>query len=134
MIGEAFAGWSPGMLEEIKSASANGRVGSRLLSDGGTARIWEVRLKPGQRLPFHHHVLNYFWTNLSPGRSRSRTADGLTRQVEYCRGDTKHLQYGKGEGMIHDLENVGDTELLFVTVEFLDSDNPPLELTPEKPN
>jgi hypothetical protein len=26
--------------------------------------------------------------------------------------------------MIHDLENVGGSELLFVTVEFLDSDNP----------
>jgi hypothetical protein len=29
--------------------------------------------------------------------------------------------------MIHDLENVGATELLFLTVEFLDSENPPLE-------
>ena len=30
--------------------------------------------------------------------------------------------------MVHDLENIGDTELLFTTVEFLDSPNASLEL------
>ncbi len=30
--------------------------------------------------------------------------------------------------MTHDLENVGTTELLFITVEFLDSENSPLQL------
>jgi hypothetical protein len=30
--------------------------------------------------------------------------------------------------MIHDLENVGETDLLFTTVEFLDSPNAPLPL------
>jgi hypothetical protein len=30
--------------------------------------------------------------------------------------------------MMHDLENIGDTELAFTTVEFLDSANPPLTL------
>jgi beta-alanine degradation protein BauB len=30
--------------------------------------------------------------------------------------------------MIHDLENMGETELVFTTVEFLDSENAPLAL------
>jgi hypothetical protein len=34
--------------------------------------------------------------------------------------------------MMHDLENVGTTELLFVTVEFLDNENPPLELVADE--
>jgi hypothetical protein len=34
--------------------------------------------------------------------------------------------------MMHDLENVGTTELLFVTAEFLDSENPPLELVADE--
>ena len=33
---------------------------------------------------------------------------------------------------MHDLENVGTTEPLFVTVEFLDSENPPLELVADE--
>lgn len=31
-----------------------------------------------------------------------------------------------GEYKVHDLENIGDTDLTFVTVEFLDSPNKPL--------
>ena len=38
-------------------------------------------------------------------------------------GDTMHLSYAAGEYMLHSVENVGDTDLLFTTVEFLDSAN-----------
>lgn len=48
------------------------------------------------------------------------------REVAYRAGDTQHHRYGPGEWMIHDLENTGETELDFVTVEFLDSANAPL--------
>jgi hypothetical protein len=60
--------------------------------------------------------------------AHSLTADGSMQETEYYRGDTKNLRYHKGEGMTHDLENVGTTELLFITVEFLDSENSPLQL------
>ena len=36
--------------------------------------------------------------------------------------------YGSGEFKVHDLENIGDTDLTFVTVEFLDSPNKPLPI------
>lgn len=47
---------------------------------------------------------------------------------DYQAGDTKHLAFGPGEFMIHDLENIGSTDLLFTTVEFLDSRNAPLPI------
>lgn len=43
--------------------------------------------------------------------------------------DTKHFTYKKDERMTHSLENIGTTDLIFTTVEFLDSENPPLELS-----
>jgi hypothetical protein len=128
VIGTMFQNWSPELLEELKTAHSNGRVGTRLLSECDVARIWEIRLKPGQRLSFHRHVLNYFWTVLTAGVAHSRTADGSTKEIEYYPGDTKNLRYSKGEGMTHDLENVGTKDLLFITVEFLDSKNSPLPL------
>jgi beta-alanine degradation protein BauB len=128
VIGTMFQNWSPELLAEHKAAHSNGRVGTRLLSECDVARIWEVRLKPGQRLSFHRHVLNYFWTALTAGIAHSRTADGRTKEIEYYPGDTKHLRYSKGEGMNHDLENVGTKDLLFITVEFIDSENRPLPL------
>jgi hypothetical protein len=47
-------------------------------------------------------------------------------EAGYRQGDTRHPEFGPGEFMMHDLENIGDTTLAFTTVEFLDSANPPL--------
>ena len=49
----------------------HGMVGQRLLSETDAVRVWRIELAPGERVAFHTHVLNYFWTALSPGRSRS---------------------------------------------------------------
>jgi quercetin dioxygenase-like cupin family protein len=128
IVGKDFEGWSPLLLEESRNAGANARVGTKLLLESSVARIWSIDLKPGQRLPFHTHVLNYFWTVLTSGTARSHSSEGVTTEIDYRPGDTKHLQYGPGESMTHDLENVGESSLVFVTVEFLQSDNAPLKL------
>ena len=69
-------------------------------------------------------MLDYFWTALTAGAARSHYHDGRIAEVSYAAGDTQHHRYGPGEFMIHDLENIGETELVFATVEFLDSANP----------
>jgi beta-alanine degradation protein BauB len=66
---------------------------------------------------------------LTAGRARSHYADGRVEEFEYAAGETRHLEFAAGESMIHDLENIGDTELIYTTVEFLDSPNPPLNLS-----
>lgn len=107
----------------------HGMVGQRLLSETDAVRVWRIELQPGERVGFHTHVLNYFWTALSPGRSRSEMGDGRVVETAYVTGTTKHFTYGPGEKMVHDLENIGDTVLAFTTVELkLGSANPPLPL------
>ena len=64
----------------------------------------------------------------SPGKAISHYGDGRVAEVSYAAGDTKHLKFGPGESMIHDLENTGASELSFVTVEFLESANEPLPI------
>ncbi|MGO4428268.1 hypothetical protein AB4Z54_58510, partial [Streptomyces sp. MCAF7] len=54
--------------------------------------------------------------------------DGTTREVSYHAGETRHFTFGPGEYLLHDIENVGDTELVFTTVEHLDSANAPLDI------
>jgi len=114
--------------EEFVARAGNGQVGSRLVSETERVRVWHLSLKPGERIGFHTHVLDYFWTAVTAGQARSHYGDGRTVEVSYLSGDTQHHRYGLGEFMIHDLENIGETELLFTTVEFLDSANAPLEL------
>ena len=107
----------------------HGMVGQRLLSETDAVRVWRIELRPGERVAFHTHVLNYFWTAVSAGRSRSTMGDGRVVETSYEVGTTKHFTYGKGERMVHDLENIGDTVLAFTTVELkLGSANAPLPL------
>ncbi|MBP2431882.1 MULTISPECIES: hypothetical protein [Bradyrhizobium] len=120
--------WPDFIRKEFAANQFNGRVGTRLLSETERVRVWEIRLAPGERIGFHRHVLDYFWTAVTPGQARSHAEDGTIVEAVYSAGETRHFVYGKGEYKIHDLENVGDADLWFTTVEFLDSANAPLEL------
>lgn len=108
----------------------NGRVGQTLVFESERVRVWLIALKPGEYLPPHCHVLDYFWTATTAGRSRSVYADGKVMEKDYAVGDTQHFTFKPGEHFVHDLLNIGDTVLSFTTVEFLDSKNRPLQLEP----
>jgi hypothetical protein len=90
-----------------------------------------IRLQPGERIGFHRHVLDYFWTSVSGGRGRQHVHDGTTVEYNYVPGETRHETYGKGQYKVHDLENLGDKEMVFMTIEFLNSANQPMPLPRE---
>lgn len=123
---EADASWDDALRAELEAGLRSGRVGSRLVSQTERVRVWLIRLAPGERLPFHTHVNDYFWTATSAGRARSRFADGRVAETDYAEGLTRHFAFGPGESMTHDLENTGDTVLTFTTVEHLGGANAPL--------
>jgi hypothetical protein len=122
--------WPPEIAAEFEreSKSPNGCVGQRLLSENERVRVWEIRLKPGERMGFHRHVLDYFWTVSTNGRARTHLDDGSTVENSYVAGETRHESHAPGHYKVHDLENIGDTDLNFITVEFLDSANKPLPI------
>jgi hypothetical protein len=111
---------------EREKAKPNGCVGTQLLSETDKVRIWIIRLQPGERVGFHRHVLDYFWTSVNGGRGRQHLMDGTTVVHDYAPGETRHESYSKGQFKVHDLENLGDTEMIFNTIEFIDSANKPL--------
>jgi beta-alanine degradation protein BauB len=129
IVAENYDGWSPELKEEFARHSYDGHVGSRLLFETNRVRVWEIRLAPGQRVHAHRHALDYFWIATTAGRSRQHTSDGTTRDVSYHPGDSKYLTFDRGEYLLHDLNNTGETELVFVTVEHLDSANEALTIT-----
>jgi len=105
--------------EELEAAPANHALGTTLWFENEATRVWEVRLEPGERGPFHAHTTNYFWTVVDGGRGLQRRGDGSYAIRDYRLGDTMFLVNSTEHPMIHDLENVGDTLLRFVTVEIL---------------
>jgi len=105
---------------ELNSAPSNLDVGTTLWFENDRIRVWEVLLQPGERGPFHSHITNYFWTVVEGSRGLQRFADGTYVVRDYRVGDTRNLDHTPETALIHDLENVGNTTLRFVTVELLD--------------
>lgn len=128
LVATSFDGWPDWLRKEFTERANDGEVGSRLLSEDSRVRVWEIRLAPGERWHAHRHVLDYFWTAISAGRSRQHTHDGTTREVSYQAGETRHFHFAAGEFLLHDIENIGETELIFTTVEHLDSTNSALPI------
>ena len=122
--------WPPEIQAEFERErkSPNPCVGNALVSETEKVRVWTIRLKPGERVGFHRHVLDYFWTSVSGGRGRQHLMDGSTVEYTYAPGETRHESYGPGEYKVHDLQNLGDKEMVFMTIEFLQSANKPLAL------
>ena len=114
-----FENWPRDIYEELLVSHDNGCVGTTLVSETENTRVWHLYIAPGDRCGFHRHVNPYFWTAMAPGRARTYFSDGRVAEMEYTKGQTQHYHYAPGEYMLHSLENIGDTELVFVTVEHI---------------
>ncbi len=104
---------------EITEGRANPRIGTALVAETDGMRIWHLRVPPGETHPPHRHEHPYFWTVLTDGTARSRFDDGRVVDVTYTNGQTRHFpDLSPDNAFVHDLINTGETELVFVTVEF----------------
>ncbi|WP_374625422.1 hypothetical protein [Devosia sp.] len=115
--------WPADIVAEFETNANNGCVGNILVSETETLRVWHLRLAPGTRSNVHRHVNDYFWSSMTAGRARSYFEDGRVVEGDYHPGQTRHFTYAEGESMCHCVQNIGDTELLFATVEFLNGPN-----------
>jgi len=105
---------------ELAAAPNNLNVGTTLWFENERVRVWDLKLGPGERGPFHAHTRNYFWTVVEASRGLQRFADGTFVVRDYEVGETRFLEHTPESVLIHDLENVGDRVLRFVTAELLD--------------
>jgi hypothetical protein len=120
------AHWPVALQQELEDNRFNPIVGSVLVSETDKVRVWHLLVPAGKRCTFHRHVLDYFWTCHTHGTARGYFEDGSITETVHFPGDTRHLNYAAGEYLLHSVENIGDTDLLFTTVEYLQSANAPL--------
>jgi hypothetical protein len=127
----SFDKWPAGLVDDMKANAMSGIVGSTLVSETDKVRVWHLLIPAGKRCSFHRHVLDYFWTCHTHGTARGYYEDGSVTESVHFPGDTRHLTYGKGEHLLHCVENIGKTDLLFTTVEYKQSANAPLPVPEE---
>ena len=106
--------------EELAAAGDNRQLGTSVWFENDHVQVWEVRLDPGERGAFHIHDQTYFWTVVESGRGKQRFMDGTFIVRDYSLGETRYLEQSPENSLIHDLENVGETTLRFVTVALKD--------------
>ena len=104
--------------DELAAAPNSHDIGTTLWFDNHHIRVFELRLEPGERAPFHIHDKEYFWTVVDEGKGLQHFRDGTWTTTDYALGDTAYRVHTPNEPLIHDLQNIGDTTLRFVTVEF----------------
>ena len=102
---------------ELSAGRDNRALGTSLWFENDHVRVFEVRLDPGDRGPFHVHDAPYFWTVVEPGRGLQRSADGTSVERDYALGETRYLVHSPEDPLVHDIENVGTSSLRFITVE-----------------
>lgn len=108
----------PELRAEFAAGFDNHAIGTRLVHETDAMIVWHMHLAPGDRIAAHCHDKPYFWTVMTDGFGRSRYADGSIVDIKYKAGDTKSFDLTPETAFVHDLENTGETDLVFVTVEF----------------
>ena len=106
--------------EHIATGRNNPNIGTQMVLETNTMRVWHMRLAPGETMPAHRHYHPYFWSVVTDGCAIAEYDDGRTTPISYQAGDTQYFSDLSAEnGFVHNLINTGKTELIFVTVEFL---------------
>ena len=105
--------------QDIAAGRENADIGTELVLDTDAMRIWHLRLAPGETIPAHRHDRPYVWTIVTNGQGVSQFDDGCVVPITYKAGDTGNFpDLSPDNYFVHDLTNTGDTDLIFVTVEF----------------
>jgi hypothetical protein len=123
---EAIAHWPAALRSECEASQFSGIVGTVLVSETPSVRVWHLRVPVGGRCPFHRHVNDYFWTAHTDGKARTYFHNGRIVEDRHYVGETRHFHFDRGEFFVHSVENTGNADLLFTTVEFLSGANEPL--------
>lgn len=120
--------WSDALKPEFKDNERNGHIGNRLVLENDRIRGWHITFEPGETLPVHRLMLDYFWTAITPGRFLQRTYDGTTCESDYPDGMTHYNSVTPGEFALHKLENVGNATVIFCAVESRNGGNDALPI------
>ena len=84
----------------------------KIIFENERMRLLEVTVKPGERAEMHSHPENIVYI-LAPGVMRFTNQNNEPKDVTFKIGDTAYTK-----ATTHAVENIGDTELKAIQMEF----------------
>ncbi|WP_420399859.1 hypothetical protein [Flagellimonas sp.] len=112
-----FDPWDQKMLDELLHNDVKESLGDRLVFENETVKLWDIRLEPGERLPFRKHNANYNWVCVTGGLALTRHGNGKISMVKLEPGDTEYWEF-RGKNYTNDLENIGDRTIAINVLEY----------------
>ena len=82
-----------------------GDVGTELLFENDSVKIWDLSLEPGQSSDWHHHTLDYVTVGLTESRMQRHFDDGTSDETVGYAGRYTYAE----KHQPHEVSNVGDT-------------------------
>lgn len=113
-----FEPWEASKLNELEKSQASSKLEQGLLYENDIMRLWDIRLKPKERLPFHTRSQFYSWTCHTDGLAVSRNKNGSINLIKFKKGATRFWNFGKN-GTIADFENTGEEPIVIHVIEYI---------------
>ena len=102
---------------ELQENIDNDHVGHTLLFENDKVKVWHIELQPGDRIHYHRHNHDYFWTVLQDGSGISNQEDGSQVSFTFKKGQTSFQNIIAEGSTVHDLQNTSEGVVEFITTE-----------------
>ena len=75
------------MAAETATTRTLGPIGDKIVFENEFVRVWSLALDPGQRQPWHQHLLPYLIVPLTEGKNEMTFDDGRVRETREKPGE-----------------------------------------------
>jgi len=75
------------MASDTATTRALGPIGDKIVFENEFVRVWSLALEPGQRQPWHQHLLPYLIVPLTEGQNEMTFDDGRVRETREKPGE-----------------------------------------------
>jgi quercetin dioxygenase-like cupin family protein len=90
-----------------------GPIGDKIVFENEFLRVWSLALEPGQRQPWHQHLLPYLIVPLTEGQNEMTFDDGRVRETREKPGEV----IWREAGIPHELLNCSTRQYRNVLIE-----------------
>nr|WP_299068501.1 hypothetical protein [uncultured Allomuricauda sp.] len=112
-----FDPWEQKMIDELFHQEISPSLGGRLVFENDNVKLWDIKLIPGERIPFRKHFTNFSCVCTTGGLTLTRSGNGKISMVKINPGDTEYFEF-EGKNHIYDLENIGEESILINILEY----------------